>query len=68
MVNIQIRRKSSGQITAVRFERRKPDIQPRDEFDLDIAPFLKTDRDGARFLYRPLTFDDLGGWCTVRPA
>jgi hypothetical protein len=65
---IQVRRKSSGAITAIRFKRERPDIANHDEFHADVAPTLWGDRHGGKFLYKPLTFDDLGGWCTVRPA
>lgn len=69
MSNIQVRRKSSGAITAVRFKRERPDLQAIDEFHSDIAPSLGSDSAALRFLGRNLTFEDVGvgGWCTVWP-
>lgn len=67
MANIQVRRKSSGAITAVRFRRERPDLQAIDEFHADIAPSLGRDSAALRFMGSNLVIEDAGAWCTVWP-
>lgn len=67
MSNIQVRRKSSGAITAVRFKRERPELLETDEFYEFIAPSLGKDSAALRFVGGVLSItEDSSGWCTVR--
>lgn len=37
-----------------------------EEFESEIAPCLRNDPEGNRFIYRRLTMDEVDGWCTLK--
>ena len=66
MAQVHVRRRSSGEIIAVRFKREKPEMFAVEEFESEIAPCLRNDPEGNRFIYRRLTMDEVDGWCTLK--